>query len=332
MIWALYATLGTNMWTVERQKIDYTDSAWDKIVDAAHEAKLNMIVLDLGEGVRWGSHPELAKEGAWTRTRVRQEVKRLKELGITLIPKMNFSATHDLWLGEYRYMMCTKTYYQVCRDLITEAYELFDHPEYIHLGMDEEANHAILSGHSGLIRFRRGEQLWHDLQFLIDCVRDAGATPWIWSDNCFEHPEEFRAHIPASDGIMLSPWYYLALKEEHYTVIDEVEMYREYYSKPPYDKMDLYYVEDDPFCVLFREQAIKAAKDGYGVVPCGSTYNKIEENHDDLVDYFKTNAPASSVKGFMTAPWLHTVDDKVDEIIRGIKKLADAREKYYSGE
>ncbi len=330
MIWALYATLGTNMWTVERQELDFTDTAWEKIVNAAHEAELNMIVLDIGEGIHWGSHPELAKKGAWTRTRVRQEVKRLREMGIALIPKMNFSATHDLWLGEYRKMMCTQTYYNVCRDLISEAYELFDHPEYIHLGMDEEANHAILNGHSGLIRFRKGEQLWHDLQFLIDCVRDTGATPWIWSDNCFENPEEFRAHIPASEDIMLSPWYYLALREENYTVINDVEMYREYYSKPPFDKMDLYYVEDDPFCVLFREQAIKAAADGYGVVPCGSTYNKIESNHDDLLYYFKTNAPESSVKGFMTAPWLHTVDDKVDEIIRGIKKLADARAKYYN--
>lgn len=68
---------------------------------------------------------------------VHQEIKA-SDLGIKLIPKLNFSATHDAWLGEYERMVSTKTYYTVCQDIINEIYEVFEHPDYIHLGMDEE--------------------------------------------------------------------------------------------------------------------------------------------------------------------------------------------------
>ena len=41
-------------------------------------------------------------------------------------------------VGIYERMVSTPIYYQVCKDLIEEAYEMFDHPEFIHIGMDEE--------------------------------------------------------------------------------------------------------------------------------------------------------------------------------------------------
>ena len=163
---------------------------------------------------------------------------------------------------------------------------------------------------------------------MIDCVVDTGAKPWIWSDICFEHPEEFRKRI-SPENIMLSPWNYFALKEEHYTVIDEVPMYKEYYSEPPFCHMNLKYVEDEPFLVRFREQAIPTVESGYDVIPCVSTYNKCEHNTDDNVDYFKTYAPKERVKGFMTAPWLQTTMENVDEIVKGIRLLGDAKKKYY---
>lgn len=322
MIWSLYAMLGTNMWYHENDRVLFDEEAWDKVVSAAAENGINQIVLDLGEGVRYASHPELAKPGAWTRQRVHKEVKRLRELGIELIPKMNFSATHHLWLGEYRWMMSTKKYYEVCRDLITEVYSLFESPRYIHIGMDEEGDPQFFKMME-LVAYRQGELYWHDLQFLLDCVRDAGATPWIWADSCMYKPEEFRAHISTED-IVLQPWIYYSIKKEHYTPTKGKERYIRIGEEYGID-----YVEEAPIWQTFTRESMVAANDGYKLVPCASLFFENEWCHEDLADYYKSGALKENILGYMTAPWVKTQNENVDTIIAGIKALAAAREKYY---
>ena len=314
--------LGTNMWYTERSTVLFDDEAWDKVVDASSENGINQIVLDLGEGVRYATHPELAKPGAWTRQRVHKEVRRLRELGIELIPKLNFSATHHLWLGEYRWMMSTKRYYEVCRELITEVYSLFESPRYIHIGMDEEGDPQFFKNME-LVAYRRGELYWHDLQFLLDCVRDTGATPWIWADSCMYNPEEFRAHIP-TDDVVLQPWIYYSVKKEHYTPTKDKDRYIRIGKEYGID-----FVEEAPIWQTFTRESMIAAKDGYKLVPCASTCFENEWCHDDLADYYKSGAPEDSILGYMTAPWLKTQNENVDEIVRSIEILAAVRKKYY---
>lgn len=326
MIWSLYAMLGVNMWFEELPNVIFEDEAWDKIVSEAAVSGINMIVLDLGEGVRYASHPELAHPGAWTRERVREEVRRLKEKGIALIPKLNFSATHHMWLGEYRKMMSTPVYYRVCRDLIYEVYNLFDSPEYIHLGMDEEGDSQFF-GNLDLVAYRRGELIWHDLQFFCDCVRDMGAKPWIWADICFQYPDEFRKRIKPG-SVLLSPWNYNALKKEHYTLISSKQRHIEYYASEPFKSMNLTYVEEDPFCIRFMNNAVPAANSGYELVPCVSTWAECEYNTDDTVDYFTQNAPKDKLLGFMTAPWRKTTMEYLPEFVHSMRLIKEAREKY----
>ena len=327
MIWSLFVNLGDNMWWKKHEVLRFEEEAWEKIVAAAVENGFNNIVLDLGEGVQYGSHPELAKPGSWSRERVRKEVKRLKDLGIALVPKLNFSATHHLWLGDYRRMLGLPKYYEVCRDLIYEVYDLFDQPEYIHLGMDEEGDDQFF-GQLDLVAYRRGELLWHDLQFLLDCVRDKGATPWIWGDICLEYPDEFRKRI-AKGSVLLSPWNYNALKEEHYTLLDpETPRHAKYFTQEPYKSLHFKYLEEDPFCVRFMEQAVPAARDGYGIVPCASLCFGCDYNPDDTVEYFMKNTPKEQMVGFMTAPWRATKVEYVPEFIRNMEMLKKAREKF----
>ncbi len=318
MIWALYAELGQNMWFTESQKLEFEESAWTKMVNAAVENGFNMIVLDLGEGVRYGSHPELAKEGAWTRERVREEVKALRERGITLIPKLNFSACHHLWLGDYRKMLGLPKYYEVCRDLINEVYNLFDKPEYIHIGMDEEGDEQFFA-EMDLVAYRQGELLWHDLQFLCDCVRDTGAKPWIWADIAFLQPDEFKKRIKPG-SVILSPWNYRGLKLEHYTPIAG-SVYEEHYKGTGYK-----YVEEDPLCVRYMEHSIPTAKAGYDIVPCASVIWN-EHNSDDVVEYFVNNMTDHTI-GFMVAPWKRTTSEFIDEIVKNITSLKKARDTF----
>src|ERR1019366_4725867 len=86
-------------------------SVWDELVRKMADSGLNMVVLDLGDGVKYESHPEIAVRGAWSMSQLRRELAKLRQLGIEPIPKLNFSTTHDTWLGPYSRCVSTETYY-----------------------------------------------------------------------------------------------------------------------------------------------------------------------------------------------------------------------------
>src|SRR5690606_30581643 len=99
----------------------------------------NMAVIEVGNSIKLDSHPEIAIRDAWSTTRLRAELAKIRKLGIEPIPFLNFSATHDLWLKQYSRMLSTEEYYKVCSDVIKEVADLFDKPRFFHLGMDEES-------------------------------------------------------------------------------------------------------------------------------------------------------------------------------------------------
>lgn len=327
-MWALLVHLGTALWPQHvYDELNFDMDVWNKIVDACVEYKYNTIIIDIAEGLQYESHPEIAVKGAWSKEKMASEVKRLKDLGITLIPKINLSAMHDLWLGEYDRMVSTKTYYKLCKDLIEEAYELFDKPEYIHLGMDEEdLDHTATPQ---MVLVRQHDLLWHDLKYLFDCVRNLGATPWIWSDPCFDHFDDFAQRFGVED-VVLSPWQYNALKEEHYTPISSRQIYAYYYAQPKYQNMDIKYVEDDPFLVKYRTMAPKCIEKGYKLFPCMSDCNECGDiNCMDTLEYYKERADETT-PGYVMAPWLITTKDNEEAILKNIRQMAEARDKIYN--
>ncbi|MBQ3553060.1 MAG: hypothetical protein IJA08_00025 [Clostridia bacterium] len=327
-MWALLVHLGTDLWHGKfcYKNLVFDDLLWNSILEKSQEAGINTIVLDVANGIEYASHPEIATKGAWTRKRVRTEIARCKEKGIALIPKLNFATPHCKWLGEYSRMISTKQYYHVVNDLIKEVYELFEHPEYIHLGMDEEdAKHVA---EQELAIYRQGELFWHDLRYFIDCVQDTGAKPWIWSCALFDHPEEYKKHIGVEDAV-LSPWYYNAFRKEHWTPISSRSEYVAYYNEGEYAKMGIQFVEEDPFLVNFRKVALPLMKEGYHYIPCASVVNKCDYNTEDLVEYFKDNAPDEQVLGFITAPWFPTIKEFEKDFYDSIKFLKEAKKKFY---
>jgi len=215
---AVLVHLGFNMWydhdhpdipqiyrrSVYRPYLRFDTGLWNDLVKRFVEAGMNMVVIDLGDGVKYESHPELAIRGSWTTKRLRRELARLRKLGLEPIPKLNFSACHDVWLGEYSRMLSTDTYYRVCKDLIAEVIELFDKPRLFHLGMDEEQYHD--QEHYRYVVIRQYDLWWGDLYFLFDQVEAGGARPWIWSDYQWDNPRTFAKKMPRS--VLQSNWYY----------------------------------------------------------------------------------------------------------------------------
>ena len=328
-MWAVLVHLGTDLWQTKYRydHLFFDDELWESVLEQCKDAGVNTIVLDVANGIEYGSHPEIATKGAWSRKRVRSEIKRCKELGIALIPKLNFATPHCIWLGEYSKMISTKEYYHVVNDLIKEVYELFEHPKYIHLGMDEEDAKHVASHELAI--FRQGSLYWHDLRYMIDCVQDTGAIPWIWSCALFDHPEEYKEHIGA-DEVVLSPWYYNAFRKEHWTPIESRAEYVAYYNEGDYASMGIKYVEEDPFLVNFRKVALPLMKEGYSYIPCASVYNRCDYNTSDLVEYFKDNAPDEQIVGYITAPWCHQTTWEMKQFLdESFKFLKEAKEKFY---
>lgn len=209
-IWACLLHLSFNFasgirnWGGIRKEFEPQESLWNDAITRMSTQGVNMAVINLDDSVLWDSHPEISLRNSWTPKRLREELEKIRKLGIEPIPMLNFSSTHDAWLGKYSRMVSTQKYYEVCKDLIAEAIDIFDNPRFFHLGMDEETySHQ---SHFDYIAIRQNDLWWADLYFYLDEVMKKGSRPWIWSDYVWHHPEKFFKMMPKS--VIQSNWYY----------------------------------------------------------------------------------------------------------------------------
>jgi len=325
-IWALYVPLAYSHDDEKNTNLEFEDDVWNYILDEGEKVGINTIVLEINNGIVFHSHPEIASPDAWTHARLKKELAKCREKGIKVVPMMNFATPHDEWLCQYHRKICTPEYYQVCNDIIKEAYEMFEHPEYIHIAMDEEdAKHV--KGHE-LAVYRQGELYWHDLRFLIDCVKATGAKPWMWADPLFDHPEEYMKRFDP-DEALISPWYYNSFNKEKWTPISSREVYLTYYNEGDYKDMGIEYVEEDPFLVRVREVAVPLLEKGFRYVPCASVCNRCDYNHSELIEYFKTNATEEQIPGYITAPWSAINKEGAERYRESFKFFKEAINKFY---
>ena len=86
-------------------------------------------------------------------------------------------------------MVSTPRYYQVVRDVIRDAAEVFERPRFFHLGFDEEV--IGNQGGQSIVCLRQGELWWHDFLYTIRCTEEAGSRAWVWSDYGWHHPDYY---------------------------------------------------------------------------------------------------------------------------------------------
>jgi len=311
MIWSYFLGVSHHMWTdgsrthfqrwylppdpyEEENKIDV--SAWDAVVKFIGEKRFNMLVVDVGDGVRFDSHPEINAPDAWSKDFMRRKIQEARALGLEVIPKLNFSAGHDTWLKEYRRLISTPTYYRVCADLIAEVCELFDYPRLFHVGLDEETVNNQ-QGHEMITV--RGEQLfWHDAYFFFSECEKHGARSWVWSDYYWHHPELFVKHMPKS--VLQSNWYY--------------GHFRNY----PKDKQEYRMID-----------AYERLNDlGFDQIPTVSSY-KARHNAFQTVAHCQQKVDPDLLKGFIAVPWIKTCEDNKCFMIYDADALYRARRDLY---
>ncbi|HEY5480760.1 MAG TPA: twin-arginine translocation signal domain-containing protein [Verrucomicrobiae bacterium] len=282
IIWGNLLHLSTNMWcdwdapelkgdgSIYRPELRFDRSLWNDLLKKMQQAGMNMVVNDLGDGVKYKSHPEIAIKGAWSTAELRGELKRMRALGLEPIPKLNFSTTHDAWLGKYARCVSTDTYYAVCRDLIAEVMQLFDRPRFFHLGMDEE-DYGNQKYYEHVV-IRQYDAWWRDFLLLVAQVEKSGARAWIWSDYVWHHPELFYRKMPKS--VVQSNWYYDAKFDPQKAVAK-----------------------------AFRE----LDQHGYDQIPTGSNYYN-STNFELLAEECRRSLGAGHLLGFLQTPWKPTVE------------------------
>lgn len=256
-------------WVTASDRLRFDRKLWDDLLQQMARAKMNCIVIDLGEGVRYDSHPELGVKGSWKPAQLKEELARIRSLGMEPIPKLNFSTAHDTWLGVYSRMISTPKYYEVCSELISEVVDIFGNPRFFHLGYDEETTYNQEGCEISIVR--QYELWWHDLEFFTGEVARHGVRPWIWADYAWNHPDFIGR---ASKQIVMSNWYY---GTDFGKTNKRVDTYR-----------DL----DDA---------------GYEQIPTGSNWSA-PENFQLTVEHARRVIAPPRLLGFLQTPWLPTLE------------------------
>ncbi len=299
MMWGVLLHLGYNMWSDRkapdrtspyldaRNYLRFDETVWNDLLAQCVDAGLNTVLIDLGEGVRYDTHPELAVEGSWAPEKLRAELARMRDMGLEPLPKLNFSTCHDAWLGPYSRAVSTDAYYAVCRDLIGEVIDLFDTPRFFHLGMDEETcQHQRNFAYAVIRQF---DLWWHDLYFYLDEVEKGGVRPWVWSDYVWHHPDAFYRNMPRS--VLQSNWYYAND------------------FGPEADRAQAY---------------VGLQEHGFDQVPTGSNW-RTPENMGLTVDFCQQAIEPEHLYGFLQTAWQPTLAACAKTHAEAIKQLADAK-------
>lgn len=187
-------------------RLRFDRSVFNDAIALMGRLRMNMVILDVGDAVRYRSHPEIAVDGALTPDELADLLDECRNLGLEPIPKLNFATTHDAWLKDYGMIVGTEQYYEVCDNLIGELIDLFDGPRLFHIGMDEESIHHAEGLQLEHITIRRG-RAWLDAVKRLDTIVQAhGARTWMWGDPLWPTREGPTPAIPKR--ILISDWNY----------------------------------------------------------------------------------------------------------------------------
>lgn len=302
LIWGCLIHLSFNMWEGYiwpgrpfrgyRPDLELSETLWKDAIDLMGKSGVNMVVIDLGDAVKYKCHPEIAVNNAWTVARLKQELHYIRSLGMEPIPKLNFSAGHDTWMKEYSKMVSTDEYYRFCSDMIAEVCEIFNHPRLFHIGMDEEG-YLMQSTYKHVV-VRKNEAWWHDFLFLVKECEHHRAKAWLWPDYMlWHHPDQFFSRMPKT--VMQSNWYY----DEEFN--PEWDMVRQY---------------------------IDLEKHGYDQILTGSYHNENPKSIGNTVAFAEQYIGKQHLKGFLQTWWKPTVEENRERILRAVSLIGEARKAY----
>ena len=171
------------------------------MVDIAHEAGFNTIIIQLTTGVKLDSSPWPAQDNAWSREEFLDWVSYVRNKGMEVIPEVKLLTQQQL-MFQHAYpglMFNAATYDPRKEEVYVKVFRLLDeiitliHPKAIHIGHDEVAGNNEISAKKWL---REGEMILPANLFLKDIIRihdylkQKNIETWMWGDMLIR-PDEF---------------------------------------------------------------------------------------------------------------------------------------------
>lgn len=152
------------------------------VIDAMADAGLNLLILDVKDGVVYRSHPELKRHYSRPIGILDKIRKRAEARGLEMAVKLNFSQSqlhqHNHWFRPHNDLFDTREYWKKGFEVIDELIERLQPKRFFHIGMDED--------HS-----RSYAQYVAAIRTLHDGLKKRGLKTMIWNDSA--------CHWPAAD-------------------------------------------------------------------------------------------------------------------------------------
>jgi hypothetical protein len=294
-MWGDWDRPGAGKYWAAKPHLRFDEKLWNDLLTEMQKRHFNMVVIDVGDGIEFASHPEIAVKNAWSQDKLKAELKKCRDMGLEPIPKLNFSTCHDEWMGKYARMVSSPEYYKVCEDLIAETSKLFDKPRFFHLGMDEEE--AVHQVHFEYAAMRQHGLWFRDVKFLLEQVEKAGSRPWIWGDYVWNHKEIFYKEMPKH--VVQSNWYRDPVRGPAKSVYG--------------GKFDM-----DVECVRTFVEVDQA---GYDQLPTVSNW-ETPENIYGTIRFCREHLSKEHLKGYILTPWRPTLEETRDRHMDAIEHFA----------
>ena len=142
-------------------------------------AGMNLLVVDVEDGVQYQSRPELTRHYSVPIEQLRTLADAARGHGIDVVPKLNFAKSgrnfHDMWMKPHwdhvSWLKGIDEYFQVAADVIAELAEVMGPGRFFHVGMDED-------------HYRSLEQYADVIERLREIVTGLGLRTIVWNDSC----------------------------------------------------------------------------------------------------------------------------------------------------
>ncbi len=225
---------GVNAWDKPAFKVRMVHFFIDKDSPVTHRKmiekifaryKYNNILIEAEHGVAWKSHSEITSKTALDPEEVTKLVKFAKRHYLTVTPLIQ-SMGHGAWMFRYGnnldfaedstrpdvYCPLNPKAYDFLFDIMDEAIEVFDHPEYIHIGHDEHDNYNPFPVHPEC-KAVGDEQLYYmDTLHIYQHLKSKGIKCMMWTDEL--EGKSFHPYLNALPrDILMTTWNYRDLNE-----------------------------------------------------------------------------------------------------------------------
>jgi len=147
-------------------------------VDELGRRGFNTLFIGVSDGVRYASHPELAKPYSVPMDQLKKLSGRARSAGLTVIPKLNFSKSeingHDFWSrrpgAPWYEEFDEPAYFKKGFDCIDEIIAACGPERFFHIGMDEDHERSVRQYILAMETLRKG-------------LKERGLRTVTWSDS-----------------------------------------------------------------------------------------------------------------------------------------------------